>query len=103
MKASLLLALAATLVCSCSDTSSGVPGTVNLTVKASANCIGIADTVDVTLTNSHFGTVVPGGDAFTKAIAPMQYTITAASRNGAKQWSETKNILSSYTFECGCQ
>jgi hypothetical protein len=93
-----LLALA---IVSCSD-SGTLPGTVTLTTKANANCAGIADTVDVRVNDVFFGTVVPGGAPFGKSVAPMRYTITARSRNGAKEWSETRDVLSSYTFECGC-
>jgi hypothetical protein len=95
----LLLAIAAG---ACDTPSDPVPGTVDLTVRVNANCAGIADTVDVTLTNTHFVTVVAGGDSYTKAIAPLRYDITAESRNGAKTWTETKTILSDYTYECGC-
>lgn len=90
------------LASACETPSDPVPGTVDLTVRVNANCAGIADTVDVTVTNAHFATVVAGGDSYTRAVAPMRYEITAESRNGAKTWSETKSVLSDYTFECGC-
>lgn len=92
----------ALLVSSCDTPADAVPGTVALTVRVNANCVGVADTVDVQLTDVRFATVVAGGEPFTKSIAPMRYEITATSRNGAKSWSETKSILSSQTWECGC-
>jgi hypothetical protein len=87
---------------SCKD-SGTLPGTVTLTVKAKSDCVGIADTIDVRVNDVAFATVYAGGDSFSKDLSPMHYSITASSRNGAKTWSQSKDLLSSYTFECGCQ
>jgi hypothetical protein len=102
MKALLASLALAVVISACTD-SSTIPGSVTLTISANANCAGTVDTVDVQVNDLHFGTVIPGGAAFSKSLAPMRYTITATSRNGVMSWSEEKNLLSSYTFECGCE